>query len=717
MKKILTLAAAALVSLGLWAATETHPSSASKDAAVVGVSYTIPGTYIAGTGGTMAGDMTTKGVKFRLNQAVGETANAFEFKVNVGCKITKLEFCGHVNDGSKTAKVKQVIVDGSALDVTEVSLPTKSSSVSFSYDFEATSNIVFVFEGEGTQANLEYKVTYEITAETHKITYKANYGEVADVVDAAALVIKGNQFRYPENQYFVGWNTKADGTGEAVEIGGALTQDTILFAQWKSFTACARMAIDSGLVDPAKDVEVALKEGSTGGKMFFAGAKEDNYEESFIYKKGGGLQLSKGAADSLRVELDNALYVGSVLQLELIAASDGQPGLSLVSAGKSKSVPLLYDVNVTEKDTICVYYTVVADDGFAGSSYLCIQRGGNTVILNALSIELCTKSKDASINWLKINGAAVAAEENVYAYTVAAEENLAEVEVTFELAEGATADQASGFKVAVPTSSEDPATEVKLTVTAEDETTKVEYTIKVSRAAAGAPKSNDATIKEVKINNEVVAEAEGVFAYEVPAEIDLAEVSVAFVLNEAHATADKENPFKLAVPATSEAPATEAVIKVTAEDGTTTKEYKVVITRAVAKSNDANIKSLKVNDEAVEEDTGTFAYEVEFDSKLAEVEVSFVLNDPKATADRENPFKVAVPTSPEMGATQAVIKVTAEDGVTTKEYKVVITRGEEKKEGIDNTAAEVKIVKTIENGQIVIIKNGVKYNAQGAVVK
>jgi hypothetical protein len=36
---------------------------------------------------------------------------------------------------------------------------------------------------------------------------------------------------------------------------------------------------------------------------------------------------------------------------------------------------------------------------------------------------------------------------------------------------------------------------------------------------------------------------------------------------------------------------------------------------------------------------------------------------------------------------------------------------------IDNTEAEVKTVKTFENGQLVIIKNGVKYNATGAIVK
>ena len=36
---------------------------------------------------------------------------------------------------------------------------------------------------------------------------------------------------------------------------------------------------------------------------------------------------------------------------------------------------------------------------------------------------------------------------------------------------------------------------------------------------------------------------------------------------------------------------------------------------------------------------------------------------------------------------------------------------------IDNTEAEIKAVKTFENGQLIIIKNGVKYNATGAVIE
>ena len=37
--------------------------------------------------------------------------------------------------------------------------------------------------------------------------------------------------------------------------------------------------------------------------------------------------------------------------------------------------------------------------------------------------------------------------------------------------------------------------------------------------------------------------------------------------------------------------------------------------------------------------------------------------------------------------------------------------------GIDNTAVDAQIIKTIENGQLIIIKNGVKYNAHGTIIR
>ena len=38
-------------------------------------------------------------------------------------------------------------------------------------------------------------------------------------------------------------------------------------------------------------------------------------------------------------------------------------------------------------------------------------------------------------------------------------------------------------------------------------------------------------------------------------------------------------------------------------------------------------------------------------------------------------------------------------------------------EGIEDVAAEGKAVKVLRDGQLIIIKNGVKFNAQGAIIK
>ena len=162
MKKLFTLAAAVLASFSLWAATESNPTAdvASNDE-VSGTSYTIDGTYVAGLGGTKAGDMATKGIKFRLNKTAGGLSNAVEFKVKEGYVITKIDFCGHVNDNSKTSTIKQVLVDGVDINAAPVDLPAKTSSASFSYTINATESFIMVFEGSGTQANIEYTITYE----------------------------------------------------------------------------------------------------------------------------------------------------------------------------------------------------------------------------------------------------------------------------------------------------------------------------------------------------------------------------------------------------------------------------------------------------------------------------------------------------------------------------------------------------------------------------
>ena len=233
----------------------------------------------------------------------------------------------------------------------------------------------------------------------------------------------------------------------------------------------------------------------------------------------------------------------------------------------------------------------------------------------------------------------------------------------------------------------------------------------------GAPLSNDVTLNWLKIEDKAVtADENKVYAYQVPVDFTETDLTVTFELHDANAMADKKSPFLASVPEFGATAPIDTKLTVTAEDGETKAEYIIRVSR-VAPSTEASIKELKIDGKVIAENDGKFEYEVAFDSKQTEVEVAFVLAD-KATADRDNPFKVAVPDNPDMGATQAVIKVTAEDKVTTKEYKVIVTRAEEPQQGIDSVqASEINSQKVIRNGQLFILKNGVLYNAQGAVMR
>jgi hypothetical protein len=50
-------------------------------------------------------------------------------------------------------------------------------------------------------------------------------------------------------------------------------------------------------------------------------------------------------------------------------------------------------------------------------------------------------------------------------------------------------------------------------------------------------------------------------------------------------------------------------------------------------------------------------------------------------------------------------------------YYVTFVPEEDTETAISNTAAEIKAIKRIENGQLVIIKNGVRYDVTGAILK
>lgn len=161
MKKIFSLFAAALLVAPILANTETHPASTDSNDTIVGVSYTILGTYNAGTG-NQCGTMNAKGVKFRANR----NGNVLVFDVNEGYKITAITIVGNTNSNNQVNTVDSITVDG--VHVTGYDnniIPAKNASSSDTIalaSIAAIDNITLHFANpNASQINLQYSITYE----------------------------------------------------------------------------------------------------------------------------------------------------------------------------------------------------------------------------------------------------------------------------------------------------------------------------------------------------------------------------------------------------------------------------------------------------------------------------------------------------------------------------------------------------------------------------
>ena len=173
MKKIFTLLTLLLaVGSGAWAdsGTEKATNTGTKDTQITGTSYTIAGTYIAGAGGAMAGDMANKGVKFRT----GSDGARLVFTVNKGYSITGFRLYGISNYALKSGAsepciaVTKVEVDGTETTYTgNGEFPAKGSTTSGSVilsGISASETIAIYFDNsnaDGTQINGYYEIDWE----------------------------------------------------------------------------------------------------------------------------------------------------------------------------------------------------------------------------------------------------------------------------------------------------------------------------------------------------------------------------------------------------------------------------------------------------------------------------------------------------------------------------------------------------------------------------
>ena len=98
----------------------------------------------------------------------------------------------------------------------------------------STNYIAYIYGSDASNNSDWYEFALKAPVTTFTVTYKAGAGTGDDVVDnnAAAVADCPNTFTAPAGKDFVNWNTESDGSGTSYAVGATVTSNLTLYAQW-----------------------------------------------------------------------------------------------------------------------------------------------------------------------------------------------------------------------------------------------------------------------------------------------------------------------------------------------------------------------------------------------------------------------------------------------------------------------------------------------------
>ncbi|NIK78515.1 hypothetical protein FHS15_003653 [Paenibacillus castaneae] len=206
-------------------------------------------------------------------------------------------------------------------------------------------------------------------------------------------------------------------------------------------------------------------------------------------------------------------------------------------------------------------------------------------------------------------------------------------------------------------------------VRAEDGTTK-NYTVTVIRA-----QSSDAALSELTLSGVTLSPkfTNGRFAYTGDVANNVTSTTItATKSDKTAAIAEADLGSKLLSVGVNT-----FIVHVTAEDGITKKEYTVIVRRA--QSSDAALSELTLSGVTMNPtfDSGTLAYTANVASNVTSMTVTATKSDATATIN-ETDLGLKQLT---VGENTFIVHVTAEDGITKKEYTITVTRAKEVESG------------------------------------
>jgi hypothetical protein len=336
---------------------------------------------------------------------------------------------------------------------------------------------------------------------------------------------------------------------------------------------------------------------------------------------------------TIDIEVDNGTDLSILSPTFTLSAG----ATSVPSSGTSGNYSSEVTINVTAEDGVTRQawkVNVTEDSPIANTE------------TDILTFTIPEKTGDATINDT----------DHTVAIEVANGTDLTMLTPAFTLSEGAASSPASGIEG-------NYSSEVTITITAEDGSTAQDWKVNVSEAAPVLSTETDIltfTIPE-KTGDATINDTDNTIAIEVANGTDLTKLTPIFTLSEG-ATSSPESGSEGNY-------SSEVTITVTAEDGTTTQDWKVNITEASGPSSAADVLAFSLPEQtelATIDDSGnSIAIEVTNGTNLASLTPTITIS-PGATSN---------PASEATGNYSSVvtIKVTAEDGTTVEDWTVNVT--------------------------------------------
>jgi len=366
----------------------------------------------------------------------------------------------------------------------------------------------------------------------------------------------------------------------------------------------------------------------------------------------------------------SVFYVGGLGDdtLNYLTVSEGSLDPYFTSNTTNYTVSVAYSVETIEISARTNAYNATIGDGDTGTKSLTV--GENIFIINVTGFNnnfsnqyKITVTREAQSNDATLSGLTVSPGGLTPSFTTSNETYTMEVDYSVkDITVNATANH-TGATVTVEGAEDLEPGENTITVKvkAEDDTEKV-YTITVTRKAA----STDNTLSALSVSEGTLTPIfdSNTTAYTVEVEYTVENITINATTTDTKASVVGTGSKSLSIGANP------FTVKVTAEDGTSEKEYTITVTRK-AGSTDNTLSSIDISEGTLSPafSSSVTDYTVNVGSSVTQITIDAITNDTKSNVTGGGTIDL------DMGTNKITLTVTAEDG-TPKDYIITVTRGD-----------------------------------------